>query len=150
MRVSQDGSKKVFIGHNGVLYIVQVLPQKYPLLFLWIGQVVSKFLADDEPLAGSVKVSIVLFLRHNRQPMDAMNLVVAFHKIIPNGFGGPLGFEDNVHEIGIDGIFRKCVPNPLVADNWIRRAGHMNEMRKIYIVTVDVIQYLQRGIHHAK
>jgi hypothetical protein len=64
--VSQDGSKKVLVGHNGVLYIVQVLSQKDPLLFLWIGQVVSKFLADDEPLAGSIKVSVVLFVRNNR------------------------------------------------------------------------------------
>jgi hypothetical protein len=82
--------------------------------------------------------------------MDAMKLVVAFHKVIPNGFGGPRGFEDDVHEIGIDGIFRKCISNSLVADDWIGCAGHMNEMRKIYFVSVDVIQYLQRGIHHAK
>jgi len=43
-----------------------------------------------------------------------------------------------------------CIPNFLVARDWIRCASHMNKMRKIDIVTIDVIQYLQCGVYHAK
>ena len=71
--------------------------------------------------------------------MDTMKPVVAFDKVIPDRFGRPCGFQDDVHKVGIGGILRKSVPNVLVADNGIGCAGHMDKMRKMDIVSIDVI-----------
>ena len=140
--VPQDGPEKTFIRHNDVLYVIQVLSQKDPFLLLRIGQVVSKFLADDEPLASCIHVSVVLFLRNNRQSVDAMEPVVTLHKIIPDGFGGSRGFKDDVHEISIDGIICQRVSDSLIAYNRVGSAGHVNKMREMYVFAIYVIQNL--------